>query len=118
MKTSSKLDSNKEPNKEIYFSESFDMLSINNLSKEEKKSYEIKKDLINLKGFVDMRILTKEELLREYLAAKKYSLEETQQIVKSLKVNQEDRNKVINKLLMKDILLPKIEKTYIELKTR
>ena len=42
-------------------------LSTNNLSEQEKENYEIKKAIINIKGFADMRILTEKSLLKKEL---------------------------------------------------
>ncbi|MFA6256331.1 MAG: hypothetical protein WC606_04040 [Candidatus Absconditabacterales bacterium] len=93
-------------------------LSINNLSEQEKEVYEIKKKLINSEGFVDMRILTKEELLVQELTSEKYSPKKIQSIIMLLNGIKEDKNRIINKLLMKDILLPKLEKTYTTFKAK
>ncbi|MEI7918807.1 MAG: hypothetical protein WCH65_00935 [bacterium] len=41
-----------------------DILSKNNLSEQEKENYEIKKEIISKKEFADMRLLTKESLLK------------------------------------------------------
>ena len=92
--------------------------TLDDLSEKEKRNYEIKQELINSEGFVEMRILTKEELLIKELVSREYPKERIDGILKVLKEIGGDRNKIINKLLMKIVLLPKIEKTYIEFRKK
>lgn len=93
-------------------------LSINNLSEQEKENYENKKVLINLEGFADMKILTEKELLVQEMTARGYSSEEINEIGKSLQWIKEERNTIINKLLMETVLLPQLEKTYRKFKKK
>jgi len=96
-------------------------LSINNLSEQEKENYEIKKAIINVKGFADMRILTKESLLKTELK-ENWSFPKTRQqrqkILEWWANIAEEKNTIINKILMKEVLLPKLEETYNEFRTK
>jgi hypothetical protein len=118
MKIHNRINSNKNIDETSNSSDNSCILTINDLSKQERESYEIKKNLINLEGFVNMRILTKEALLVNELTSRSYSPEEINKTLESLNNIKEDRNLIINKLLMSTILLPKIEKTYSELNAK
>jgi hypothetical protein len=65
---------NSNRNREVESSslENLDILTINNLSKEEQEIYKIKAELINTKDFIDMRTLTKRDILVEELQLKGY----------------------------------------------
>jgi hypothetical protein len=65
---------NSNRNREVESSslENLDILTINNLSKEEQEIYKIKSELINTKDFIDMRTLTKRDILVEELQLKGY----------------------------------------------
>jgi hypothetical protein len=82
------------------------------------KAYKIKKDLINLDGFVNMRILTKEELLIQELTKRSRTPKKIKTLVNTLNNCEEEENKIINKTLMEDVLLPKTEKTYAEFREK
>lgn len=75
--------------------ETSDFSSINNLSEQERKNYEIKKEVITSTE-KDMRVLGDKEYF----------------------FPQEDRNNSINMLLVKNVLLPKLELTYTEFETK
>ena len=96
-------------------------LSTNNLSEQEKENYEIKKAIINIKGFADMRILTEKSLLKKELRehwniSKKR--QQRQEILAWWTNIPEEINTIINKRLIKEVVLPKLEETNTEFKNK
>lgn len=111
---------NSNRNREVESSslENLDILTINNLSKEEQEIYKIKAELINTKDFIDMRTLTKRDILVEELQLKGYPDKWIETIVKLLQWITEEKNILINKLIVENILLPKLDTTYIQFKSQ
>ncbi len=95
-----------------------DILSKNNLSEQEKENYEIKKEIISKKEFADMRLLTKESLLKIELKENWNFPKKRQEILEWWTNISEGKNTIINKRLIKEVILPKLEETYTEFKNK